>query len=105
LWQRVGIEFDEFVRTTELRHHVSVQELYRRAKANGYIYKGEYSAGIASRARHTRRRPIRRHRRTAGLRPQDGVVFRGEYFFKLSAFQDKLLTLTKPIQIRAPETG
>src|SRR2546421_12978560 len=37
LWKRIGIEIDEFLRTTEPRHHVSVQELYRRAKAAGYI--------------------------------------------------------------------
>ena len=33
LWKRIGIELDEFVRTTEMRHHISVGELYRRAKA------------------------------------------------------------------------
>src|SRR5678815_4254782 len=39
LWIRLGIEFDEFIRTTEDRHHAAVAELYQRAKANGYIYK------------------------------------------------------------------
>src|SRR5271155_3577158 len=39
LWKRMGIEFDEFVRTTEPRHAASVIELYNRAKAAGYIYK------------------------------------------------------------------
>src|SRR5439155_16858737 len=43
LWNLIGIENDEFVRTTEKRHHASVQEVYIRAKANGYIYKGSYS--------------------------------------------------------------
>src|SRR5438552_8041879 len=40
LWKSIGIDFDEFARTTEPRHHAGVSELYRRAKANGYIYKG-----------------------------------------------------------------
>src|SRR5262249_39874376 len=43
LWKRLGIEFDEFIRTTEPRHNPAVIELYSRAKANGYIYKGTYS--------------------------------------------------------------
>src|SRR5438477_10252031 len=43
LWKRIGIEYDEFVRTTEARHHTSVIELYTRAKATGYVYKGSYS--------------------------------------------------------------
>src|SRR5947207_15287740 len=32
LWKLLGIENDEFVRTTEQRHHTSVRELYTRAK-------------------------------------------------------------------------
>ena len=40
LWKLIGIEYDEFVRTTERRHDASVIELYARMKANGYVYKG-----------------------------------------------------------------
>src|SRR5262249_48040552 len=36
LWKLLGIEYDEFVRTTEKRHDTSVIELYTRCKANGY---------------------------------------------------------------------
>src|SRR5213083_570549 len=43
LWDILGVEYDEFIRTTEQRHHASVNELYLRTKANGYIYKGSYS--------------------------------------------------------------
>src|SRR5256712_8543800 len=43
VWKLIGIEYDEFVRTTEPRHHASVIELYTRMKANGYVYKGSYS--------------------------------------------------------------
>src|SRR5260370_32951327 len=37
LWKLIGIEHDEFVRTTEKRHHTSVSELYTRFTANGYV--------------------------------------------------------------------
>jgi methionyl-tRNA synthetase len=106
LWKRVGIEFDEFVRTTEPRHDVSVQELYRRAKANGYIYKGEYSGWycVSCEAYAPETDPS-----TPADCPDCGRKtewFSEEsYFFKLSAFQDKLLTLyeANPKFIR-PET-
>src|SRR5687768_16119984 len=43
LWKDLGIEYDEFIRTTNPKHVPAVYELYARAKANGYIYKSEYS--------------------------------------------------------------
>ena len=43
LWKGLGIEYDDFIRTTDPKHYASVGELYRRAKANGYIYKDKYS--------------------------------------------------------------
>jgi len=92
LWKRVGIEFDEFVRTTEPRHHVSVQELYRRCKANGYIYKGEYSGWycVSCEAYAPESDPS-----TPANCPDCGRKtewFKEEsYFFKLSAWGERLL--------------
>src|SRR5438132_13979069 len=37
LWKLIGIEYDEFVRTTELRLHTSVIVQYTRVKEMGYI--------------------------------------------------------------------
>src|SRR5438034_6582868 len=31
LWDLLGVEYDEFIRTTEPRHYTAVQELYTRA--------------------------------------------------------------------------
>src|SRR5215467_6908606 len=106
LWKKIGIEFDEFVRTTEARHHRSVQELYRRAKAAGYIYKGEYAGWycVSCEAYAPEADPS-----TPATCPDCGRKtewFSEEsYFFKLSAFQDKLLALyeSNPRFIR-PET-
>jgi methionyl-tRNA synthetase len=36
------ISNDDFIRTTEPRHHRAAQEIWRRVAANGDIYKGEY---------------------------------------------------------------
>jgi methionyl-tRNA synthetase len=42
LWLRLNISYDDFVRTTEPRHHQAVQEIFRRIHQNGDIYKSEY---------------------------------------------------------------
>ena len=34
---------DDFIRTTEKRHHDCVQEVWRRMAANGDVYKGGYA--------------------------------------------------------------
>jgi methionyl-tRNA synthetase len=106
LWKSIGIEFDEFVRTTEPRHHTSVSELYLRSKAHGDIYKGSYSGWycVSCEAYAPESDPS-----TPANCPDCGRKtewFSEEsYFFKLSAFQDRLLQLYEknPNFIR-PET-
>lgn len=41
-WRQLEISHDDFVRTTEPRHHVSVAELFRRIAAAGDLYEGDY---------------------------------------------------------------
>ena len=43
LWDLMGITYDDYIRTTSDRHKQGVQELWRRIRDNGYIYKGSYS--------------------------------------------------------------
>jgi len=94
LWKRIGIEYDEFVRTTEARHHTSVIELYTRAKANGYVYKGSYSGWycVSCEAYAPESDPS-----TPVPCPicgrQTEWFSEESYFFKLSAFQDRLVEL------------
>jgi methionyl-tRNA synthetase len=42
-WAAFGIEYDDFVRTTEDRHTGAVEEIFRRIEAEGDIYKSKYS--------------------------------------------------------------
>ena len=42
-WAAFGIEYDDFVRTTEGRHTGAVEEIFRRIEAKGDIYKSKYS--------------------------------------------------------------
>jgi methionyl-tRNA synthetase len=43
LWDRMGITYDDFIRTTEPRHKRGVQALFKLLQDRGYIYKGSYS--------------------------------------------------------------
>ncbi len=43
LWDRMGITYNDFIRTTEPRHVRGVQALFTRLQERGYIYKGSYS--------------------------------------------------------------
>ncbi len=42
-WDLLGITYDDFIRTSEPRHHRAVQELLQRVYDNGWIYKDTYS--------------------------------------------------------------
>jgi methionyl-tRNA synthetase len=41
-WDRLGVSYDDFIRTTQPRHKAAVQELVRRIQANGDVYDGFY---------------------------------------------------------------
>jgi methionyl-tRNA synthetase len=104
LWDRMGISYDDFVRTTEPRHKSGVQEMFRRIRDNGYIYKGSYSGQYCV--------FDELYVDAAGPgapcpecgRPTE-TVKEENYFFKLSAFEDKLLKLyTEQRDFIRPET-
>jgi methionyl-tRNA synthetase len=109
-WRELDISNDDFIRTTEKRHVVGVQRFFEQMRANGYIYQDSYEgfyclpdetfftdeqlADFAETA-------------TAGGKPyvtEDGTklcpdcgrplsfVQEENLFFRLSAFQDRLLT-------------
>ncbi len=42
LWQALNVQYDDFIRTTDERHHKAVQEVFRRIYENGDIYKSKY---------------------------------------------------------------
>ena len=102
LWKRMGISNDDFIRTTEERHKKRVQELFRQIRDNGYIYKGTYTGQYC----------VSDELYVDGAQPGDPcptcgriteTVHEENYFFKLSAFQDKLLALYANPEFIRPE--
>jgi methionyl-tRNA synthetase len=102
LWKRMGISNDDFIRTTEDRHKKRVQELFRKIRDNGYIHKGTYTGQYC----------VSDELYVDGAQPGDPcptcgriteTVHEENYFFKLSAFQDKLLALYANPEFIRPE--
>lgn len=42
LWKRMNISYDDYIRTTEPRHKVTVQKIFNKLYEQGDIYKSEY---------------------------------------------------------------
>ncbi len=91
----LNISNDDFIRTTEQRHHDSCQALWRAMEANGDIYLDKYSGWYSVRQEGY----FDEKETTLG---DDGIrreplgspvewVEEESYFFKLSSYQDKML--------------
>jgi methionyl-tRNA synthetase len=89
LWTQLGITNDDFIRTTEPRHVRGVQKLFAALRERGYIYKGSYTGQYCVSDEAYVDGPA------GTLCPDCGrvteTVSEENYFFKLSAFEDKLL--------------
>ncbi|HKM86408.1 MAG TPA: methionine--tRNA ligase [Terriglobales bacterium] len=104
LWDRMGLTYDDFIRTTSDRHKQGVQALWRKIRDNGYIYKGTYTGQYCvsdelyvDAVGPGAPCPICE-------RPTE-TVHEENYYFKLSAFQDELIRLyTEQPDFIRPET-
>lgn len=93
VWERLRISHDDFIRTTEERHTAPVSELFQQLYEQGDIYLGHYE-GLYCVACETF---YREGELVNGLcpiheRPVE-VVREDNYFFRLSAYRDRLLEL------------
>ncbi|MES1258884.1 MAG: methionine--tRNA ligase [Acidobacteriota bacterium] len=90
LWDRIGIRYDHFIRTTEPRHHQTVRWLFERCLANGFVYKGSYTGQYCvSDEFYVNEAQPGDNCPTCG-RPTETIT-EENYFFRLSAFAEKLL--------------
>jgi methionyl-tRNA synthetase len=96
--ERMNCSNDDFIRTTEDRHHRSSEEIWRRMEKNGDIYLSKYAgwysvrdeAYYAEDETHLNEQKVRLATKTGT--PVEWVE-EESYFFKLSAYQQKLLDL------------
>jgi methionyl-tRNA synthetase len=96
-WERMGMSYDRFIRTTDADHRAAVEAMWQRLSASGDIYLADYDAMYCvgcegwkteedvvvedgNKLCPLHRRPVER------VREQN-------YFFRLSKYADKLLAL------------
>ncbi len=91
-WLMLGLDIDHFQRTTDPTHAVVVNHLFNRCRQNGYIYKGSYTGQYC----------IFDNLYVNEAKPGDPcpdcgrpteTVTEENFFFKLSAFTERLLAL------------
>ena len=106
--EALNISFDRFIRTSESAHHRSTQELWKRMQANGDIYLDSYAGWYSVRdeayyAEDETTVGEDKVRRGPQGTPVEWVE-ESSYFFKLSAYQDKLLALYEATDFIGPES-
>jgi len=91
LWKRMGITYDQFIRTTSAKHATGAQKLFRTLYEKGYIYLASYTGSycVSDEAFVDA---------TAGTPCPDcgrilETVTEENFFFRLGSFQERLLEL------------
>ncbi|HLH00031.1 MAG TPA: methionine--tRNA ligase [Bryobacteraceae bacterium] len=91
-WQHLSIDYDHFIRTSDPKHRDTVRDLFERCQRNGYIYKGSYTGQYC-----VNDELYVNEAKPGDPCPECGrpteTVTEENYFFKLSAFQERLLEL------------
>jgi methionyl-tRNA synthetase len=89
LWDRLGLSYDDFIRTTEERHKRGTQRLFATLRDKGFIYKGSYTGQYCVSDEAYVDGPPGTSCPDCGRITE--TVSEENYFFKLSAFERKLL--------------
>ena len=89
LWDKLGLTYDDFIRTTEERHKRGTQKLFAELRDRGYIYKGSYTGQYCVSCEEWIEGPPGTICSIHGIVTE--TVSEENYFFKLSAFEKKLL--------------
>ena len=92
LWKLMDVEYSDFIRTTDKRHEVIVQKIFRQLYEQGDIYKGEYEGWYCTpcEAHWTETQLKEGHICPDCGRPVERVREEA-YFFKTSKYQDWLI--------------
>ena len=91
-WSALHVSFDDFIRTTQPRHHAGVTELLRRVHAAGDIYEGKYEGWYCNGCEAFKQDKDLVDRRCP-LHPSSVLQWITErnYFFRLSKYQEPLI--------------
>ena len=91
VWARLDVSFDDFIRTTESRHKVAVQEMVQRSLAAGDIYEGVYEGWYCVSCEEFKPEKGLIDGQCPVHRTTPDWIKEKNYFFKLSKYRDALL--------------
>ena len=93
LWQLLDISNDDFIRTTEERHHKVVQEIFVRLYEQGDIYKSEYEGWYCTPCETfwTENKVVDGKCPNPDCGREVELLKEESYFFRLSKYQEHLL--------------
>ncbi len=104
VWREYELDYNDFIRTTDERHVHAVQSFIKKLEQKGDIYKGSYDGWYCvhdeAYLTKTDYDDAKQYKKDEGpvcpvcKRPTKWMSEEG-YFFRLSAYQDKLLTFYK----------
>ncbi|MDO4254271.1 MAG: methionine--tRNA ligase [Kocuria sp.] len=105
----LGISYDRFIRTTDADHYAASQAIWERMKANGDIYLDSYAGWYSVRDEAfygEDETEVREGGRRYSTQTGTELTWTEEasYFFRLSAYQDRLLDLYDQDGFLFPQT-
>ena len=96
LAKALNLSIDDFIRTSETRHHNSVKSIWNKLVESGDIYLSKYAGwySVSDEAYYTENEISTVGNKKIAISSGSSVEWLEEesYFFKLSAWQDKLLS-------------
>src|SRR6516162_8884696 len=92
VWRALEISYDDFIQTSEERHHVGCRKFIQQVYDNGHIYKSTYEGWYCDGCEAFKTEKELDEKKNCPIH-QTPAVRRCEpcYFFALSKFQDRLL--------------
>jgi methionyl-tRNA synthetase len=89
LWDELGVQGDEFIRTTDLKHAHTVQWLFKQCRDNGFVYPGHYTGQYC--IYDNAYVDVKPGENCPDCSRPTETVTEANFYFKLSAFQKPLL--------------
>jgi len=91
LWETLGIDYDKFIRTTDVDHKEQVQVIFDRLKKQGDIYKGHYEGKYCTSCESYFTDTQLNNGNCPDCNGTVKVVKEESYFFKCSKYTDRLM--------------
>ena len=90
-WKILNINNDDFIRTSEVRHHKLVTEFIEKVKKRGDIYKGKYVGLYCEGCEAFKTQDELKNGLCPDHLKEPKEISEENYFFRLSKYQDKVL--------------